>query len=422
MLCCCGHLSCFGAGWQVGYEDYTGATFNSLQIIGEPGRQYNLTFQPATAEWPELILTVQMAACSSGEVYDTVGQTCTPCAPGTIKFDNLTTACTACDNTGLRCHGGSHFTIEPGYWMAEASVRRACAVQDAACVLNRVYACDLAEACSTVSNRTNYNNSMASGIEAAAVTGTQCGEGYRDDVVICGACDTSYSKHAVLGGTDGWAHASLGGAQTGGEVRGDGRYPEEDGSCTRCAGTVVSWVLQVSGVCLAMALLVGILRRKMERPMPINHKGSGQSKALKLRAGDAPRSDSSLGEGMDETSEAFLDLEESQMEAWRLVSIWFGLMQVRGLGYPPFTVCTIGIRDLRPVTRLKLSLKRAELCGFTAGESTLKSEVGIYVRCQAPSHQSWLRAASPTRPVFDRSAEQLVGVTTAECSTATVAH
>ncbi|KAK3271022.1 hypothetical protein CYMTET_20604 [Cymbomonas tetramitiformis] len=119
-----------------------------------------------------------------GEVYDAKLKVCTECSPGTIKFNNDTAACSGCDAVpegSLTCPGGSNFTVGQGAWIAPNAQH----CPDAACFLNRVYECEVAEACE------NGNEAQRSGSQLADAVGLQaelCSpEHYSGpDTVVCG--------------------------------------------------------------------------------------------------------------------------------------------------------------------------------------------------------------------------------------------
>ncbi|KAK3278575.1 hypothetical protein CYMTET_13491 [Cymbomonas tetramitiformis] len=164
--------------------------FDNLTVSGEPGVSYNVIFAPSIQSWEAVIVTVHMAPCAVGDVYDSISHTCNRCAEGFIKFDSLATECTSCKDSGMTCHGGSDFTLDDGYWMAYDSIGAACNVSDTQCFIDRVYLCDVEAACTTEYERTNVPGSH---LPATAV----CASGYNNDTVLCGSCERGYSANAA---------------------------------------------------------------------------------------------------------------------------------------------------------------------------------------------------------------------------------
>jgi hypothetical protein len=87
-------------------------------------------------------------------------------------------ACVQCSvNGGLTCLGGTSFAVEPGWWIADDAAD----CTSGRCILERVYECDAPEACSS------GDDGVRNVTEFAQVARLDlCGQGHRDDVVLCG--------------------------------------------------------------------------------------------------------------------------------------------------------------------------------------------------------------------------------------------
>ncbi|KAK3271023.1 hypothetical protein CYMTET_20605 [Cymbomonas tetramitiformis] len=166
---------------------FVGAIFDYLVAAGTPGHSFNITLASSlqsTYAWQPVTVRATLAPCLMGEVYDAKLKVCTECSPGTIKFNNDTAACSGCDAVpegSLTCPGGSNFTVGQGAWIAPNAQH----CPDAACFLNRVYECEVAEACE------NGNEAQRSGSQLADAVGLQaelCSpEHYSGpDTVVCG--------------------------------------------------------------------------------------------------------------------------------------------------------------------------------------------------------------------------------------------
>eukprot|EP00854_Cymbomonas_tetramitiformis_P015393 gene15393-18213_t len=131
---------------SVAYFTETGAVFEDLQVSGPPGKTAELSFLPSTSTWQSASLQVRFTSCVAGERYIEATERCEPCPPGYIKWDNTTSECSSCDDSGLTCFGGATYSLDSGYWMAVGSIGR-CEEGDTQCVLDRVYPCAVTAAC-----------------------------------------------------------------------------------------------------------------------------------------------------------------------------------------------------------------------------------------------------------------------------------
>ncbi|KAK3276001.1 hypothetical protein CYMTET_15901 [Cymbomonas tetramitiformis] len=172
------------------------AEFVDLIMYSHPGRDTNMTFSALCGVddtgcmQGSLTVTVAMAACGSGSQHLEMAQVCQICAQGTLKLSNNTQPCWDCaDIPGLTCHGGAMFTVQEGWWLATSSIRlcaakRAVLEEPISCLLDRIYECDVTEACPPTESLNGTWKAM-------------CGEGYRSDVVLCGACESGYQMRAT---------------------------------------------------------------------------------------------------------------------------------------------------------------------------------------------------------------------------------
>ena len=85
-------------------------------------------------------------------------------------------ACVQCPvDRGLTCLGGQAFEVSEGYWLADD----AATCTSGQCILERVYACQAEQACSSGGGARNVT-------EFTQVAQLHlCAEGHRSDVVLC---------------------------------------------------------------------------------------------------------------------------------------------------------------------------------------------------------------------------------------------
>ncbi|KAK3276737.1 hypothetical protein CYMTET_15220 [Cymbomonas tetramitiformis] len=166
-----------------------GATFTDLALVGYPGRMSNLTFEPFETDWAPVTVLVAVEACRPGSHFFYEANICEDCQAGSIKFDNSTEPCSDCSQHQVVCNGLDEYTLDDGYWLAAASATR-CVTSGGdtlECVFQRIYMCDVEEACSSL-HRTNKAGEFTISAEL------QCATGYRSDVPLCGACQGGYEQ------------------------------------------------------------------------------------------------------------------------------------------------------------------------------------------------------------------------------------
>ncbi|KAK3240237.1 hypothetical protein CYMTET_49910 [Cymbomonas tetramitiformis] len=87
---------------------------------------------------------------------------------------------------GLVCHGGQSFSLQEGYWIAP----QAASCQGAACIMDRIYLCDQAEACSPAMEGAPNARTVTGFTEISQIR--LCAAGYDSSVVLCGRCEIGY--------------------------------------------------------------------------------------------------------------------------------------------------------------------------------------------------------------------------------------
>ncbi|KAK3240203.1 hypothetical protein CYMTET_49941 [Cymbomonas tetramitiformis] len=187
------------------YEFYEGgAAFDSLALNGGVGETYKLDFNPVglcsesqnvDGEWDFWMsrsLRVTLHPCDPGETYSSGSETkCTPCAEGTVRFDNRSNECSSCLDTGLTCTGGNQFEVQVGQWLAVESATKACGDDDPQCVFDRVYSCNQEAPCTPEGGQPVSGSANSSVYISQAA---QCGEGYDAAVPLCGRCLVGYAR------------------------------------------------------------------------------------------------------------------------------------------------------------------------------------------------------------------------------------
>eukprot|EP00854_Cymbomonas_tetramitiformis_P013406 gene13406-15840_t len=167
------------------------ANFTEVKIIGGVGEAYTLQVSTGRIVRGKIgpyflvhVISVQLAPCKRGEVHKTDTNVCEPCAETHIKLDNSTALCQSCEDVkGIRCLGGAKLAVEAGYWLSPSADQ--CA--DLACLTRLVYECDAEKACTT--------DEGLRVVDLAAeqyVSPEMCASGHREDVVLCGGCESSY--------------------------------------------------------------------------------------------------------------------------------------------------------------------------------------------------------------------------------------
>ena len=96
-----------------------------------------------------------------------------------LQATNLEVPCYKCpEDVGISCFGGFNFTLSSGWWMAPDAQQ----CLSGSCIVERVYECHIAEACTT-----SYISRVA--IDRVTIAHLDlCAEGYRSDVVMCARC------------------------------------------------------------------------------------------------------------------------------------------------------------------------------------------------------------------------------------------
>ncbi|KAK3259606.1 hypothetical protein CYMTET_31409 [Cymbomonas tetramitiformis] len=100
------------------------------------------------------ITGVPLRFCDRGEEYLPVttpnrldAGECSPCQPGSVSFDNSSECISCAEHSDMiNCTGASGYLVCQGSWLAPNA--QYCE-QDAACLLERLYTCDVGEACTT---------------------------------------------------------------------------------------------------------------------------------------------------------------------------------------------------------------------------------------------------------------------------------
>ncbi|KAK3254481.1 hypothetical protein CYMTET_36303 [Cymbomonas tetramitiformis] len=121
--------------------------FEDLVLSGAPGSGCSVQLS-ATLDGTEVTAStvVPLRVCRPGESYDPSAQRCDWCAETFLSMTNDTKECFACGTVeGITCPGGSSYEILNGYWLAP--VAESC--EDTECLMECVYPCDHAAACST---------------------------------------------------------------------------------------------------------------------------------------------------------------------------------------------------------------------------------------------------------------------------------
>ncbi|KAK3261024.1 hypothetical protein CYMTET_30052 [Cymbomonas tetramitiformis] len=200
-------------------QDGDGAYYDKLVVIGDPGSQVEVFFKTAAENWQVISANISLRFCEPGEQYIAEAKECVTCSTGTIKFDNTTGECQQCGDgsgdeedealSGFDCYGGSTFAVRDGYWMSSEAAEIKCfgkgfnSKELVDCVASTVYKCDIEEACtSDAENRTNHGDGVK--LHSPSL----CREGYRSDVVLCGACNRNYQWSWRLDGDQKCAECS----------------------------------------------------------------------------------------------------------------------------------------------------------------------------------------------------------------------
>ncbi|KAK3268712.1 hypothetical protein CYMTET_22794, partial [Cymbomonas tetramitiformis] len=184
------------------YDNELGADFTGLELWGQPGYQFvigfsvqdgqnNAVFESQVNEMNNVEFTVVLQTCRDGQQHDEAKYQCVDCMAGWVKFDNTTLECSVCDKEEVKCSGGNTIEVLDGYWMASKSIAANCGKMDTDCVLSRVYACDVPEACTTGDSYLRSN--VATG-EMYIASEHLCAVGYDSEVVLCGACLEQYQR------------------------------------------------------------------------------------------------------------------------------------------------------------------------------------------------------------------------------------
>eukprot|EP00854_Cymbomonas_tetramitiformis_P004835 gene4835-5904_t len=173
-----------------------GSYFSNLILSADVGSTQTLYFTPSEQSFFEASVNITINLCQPGEKYMNQSLLCAPCDKGSIKFDNTDAECIVCDDdVGLDCKGGSEFEVLPGYWLSSTAINTIChddatgMVLDTQCVLEKVYKCDFTSACESDGNR------IHTGDVFTLTTEDLCGEGYKADVALCGACNKGYQRN-----------------------------------------------------------------------------------------------------------------------------------------------------------------------------------------------------------------------------------
>ncbi|KAK3264468.1 hypothetical protein CYMTET_26795, partial [Cymbomonas tetramitiformis] len=129
------------------------AIFDLLAFGGLPGSECEVVFTAMVSDVELSVTTiVPLRLCHVGEHYDDSASQCVPCSPGSLSFSNDTTPCYDCiGDSGIECKGYADYHIRNGYWLAPA----ASACDTAACLVSRLYSCEIQDACSTDGSQRN---------------------------------------------------------------------------------------------------------------------------------------------------------------------------------------------------------------------------------------------------------------------------
>ncbi|KAK3238759.1 hypothetical protein CYMTET_51263, partial [Cymbomonas tetramitiformis] len=138
----------------------------TIQLQGVPGAQCRLRFESTLAGTPVIsnVTVVPLRYCNEGEYLSGSLKTavCRPCPEGSLSFDN-SSECVSCEDActhimdglcegHIQCHGSNQYTVCQGSWLAPQSqhcATKLSAPEAAACLLDRVYSCQVGEACTT---------------------------------------------------------------------------------------------------------------------------------------------------------------------------------------------------------------------------------------------------------------------------------
>jgi hypothetical protein len=83
------------------------------------------------------------------------------------------------EDGGLTCLGGTVFEVKPGWWIADDAAD----CTSGRCILDRVYACEHEEACSSSGDVHGGARNVTDFAQVAQLS--LCAEGHRSDVVQC---------------------------------------------------------------------------------------------------------------------------------------------------------------------------------------------------------------------------------------------
>ncbi|KAK3271539.1 hypothetical protein CYMTET_20120 [Cymbomonas tetramitiformis] len=204
-----------------------------VQVADAAGAGYQLGAAPADGLGGKDPTQTQRIDTDVWASWNPMAGRCTPCPAGTLSFSNAT-ECIECpegaaynsSTVDIWCPGGSDFIIPAGSWLAPSAAH--CA-SDARCLLERVYPCDLADACT-------WEGGLRRGSSAA-------------DVARLHLCnDEQYNGNLLCGGT---LHV----------VCSNGHYPAASWSgkaCVACDSHTVVLAQTIGGVLLLFLLLSAV--------------------------------------------------------------------------------------------------------------------------------------------------------------------
>eukprot|EP00854_Cymbomonas_tetramitiformis_P006589 gene6589-7889_t len=168
------------------------AIFDLLAFGGLPGSECEVVFTAMVSDVELSVTTiVPLRLCHVGEHYDDSASQCVPCSPGSLSFSNDTTPCYDCiGDSGIECKGYADYHIRNGYWLAPA----ASACDTAACLVSRLYSCEIQDACSTDGSQRNGTGAeVAEGLQLCATA-----EGFTR-AVLCGGTSTPVCASGYYG-------------------------------------------------------------------------------------------------------------------------------------------------------------------------------------------------------------------------------